>query len=83
MSIFSVFKSRTPPQNVLSTSRTFFWGRAMSGADVTERTALNVSAVYACVRVISEAVASLPLKLYRYEGSCLHMMFCILCQMRK
>lgn len=28
---------------------------------------MQVAAVYACVRVISEAVASLPLNVYRYE----------------
>ena len=55
--------------NKLSSSRTFFFGRASSGVDVTERTALQTAAVYACVRVIAEAIASLPLKLYEYKGN--------------
>ena len=36
-----------------------------SGVKVTEDTALQASAVWACVRVLSESVASLPLHLYR------------------
>lgn len=39
-----------------------------SGASVTQQTALSQSAVYACVRVLSETVASLPLKVYRRSG---------------
>lgn len=35
-----------------------------SGANVTEETALSVSAVYSAVRVLAEAVASIPLQLY-------------------
>ena len=36
-----------------------------SGVTITEENALTVSDVYKCVRVISEAVAKLPWKLYR------------------
>lgn len=36
-----------------------------SGEAVTEESALSVSAVFACVRVIAEDVAKLPLKTYR------------------
>lgn len=36
-----------------------------SGQRVRESTAIKLSAVYACVRVLSEAVASLPLKIYK------------------
>lgn len=35
-----------------------------SGAHVTPDTAMTVAAVYACVRVLSESVAMLPLRLY-------------------
>lgn len=41
---------------------------ASSGASVTSDTALKVSAVYACVKVIAETLASLPLMLYRHVG---------------
>lgn len=44
-----------------------YYGYTTSGKTVTEKGSLQVSAVYACVRVLSEAVASLPLHLYREE----------------
>jgi HK97 family phage portal protein len=39
-----------------------------AGRDVSETTALTLSAVYACVRIISESVAQLPLILYQRVG---------------
>lgn len=39
-----------------------------AGVNVTEAAALSTSAVFACVRVIAETIASLPLKIYRREG---------------
>jgi len=55
----------SPPQwltDALQTTKT------TSGVTVNEVTSLEVSAVFACVRVISEAVASLPLFVYRRDG---------------
>lgn len=40
-----------------------------SGAVVTTSTALSVAAVWACVRVLSESVAQLPIILYRRDGN--------------
>jgi HK97 family phage portal protein len=42
----------------------FLFGGTMSGKTVNERTAMQTTAVLACVKVISEAVASLPLHVY-------------------
>ena len=42
-------------------------GQSNSGISVDEETALKISAVYACVKVISETVASLPLNLLKEE----------------
>lgn len=36
-----------------------------SGASVNEHTVMSVSAVYACVRILSESIASLPIKVYQ------------------
>lgn len=73
MSIFSkLFKSRDKPQNSTNGSGyRYYFGGTTSGNTVTERSAMQISAVYACVRVLSEAIASLPLHLYEYteEGS--------------
>jgi HK97 family phage portal protein len=45
------------------------FGRTTSGKTVNEWTALQTTAVYACVRILSETIASLPLHVYRYtEG---------------
>lgn len=35
----------------------------------TQRSAMQMTAVYSCVRILSEAIASLPLHLYRYTDS--------------
>ena len=69
MGIFSgLFKSRDKPKNSYdSPSYTYFFGRANSGKRVTDRTALQHIAVYACVRVLSEAIAQLPLHVYKYN----------------
>ena len=68
MGIFSgLFKSRDKPTNSYdSPSYTYFFGRANSGKRVTDRTAMQHIAVYACVRVLSEAIAQLPLHVYQY-----------------
>jgi len=70
MGIFTgLFKSRDKPQNSYdSPSYTYFFGRANSGKRVTDRTALQHIAVYACVRVLSEAIAQLPLHVYKYNN---------------
>jgi HK97 family phage portal protein len=38
-----------------------------SGANINERTALQISAVFACVRVIAESIGSLPLHVYQRQ----------------
>ena len=46
----------------------FSGAAARSGVAVTARTALECSAVLACVRVIANGLAQVPFKLYRAEG---------------
>jgi HK97 family phage portal protein len=43
-------------------------GSSRAGIWITEETALRVSAVFACVKILSEDVASLPLHLYQRNG---------------
>ena len=73
MGIFSgLFKSRDKPQNrTPGSSYAFFLGGSTSGKAVTERSAMQMTAVYSCVRILAEAIAGLPLHLYRYtpDGS--------------
>lgn len=69
MSIFSgLFKSRDKPENrTPGSSYAFYLGGSSSGKMVTERSAMQMTAVYACVRILSEAIAGLPLHVYRYK----------------
>ncbi len=64
-----IFRQRDAPKNMTAGSAySFFLGQSAAGKRVNERTAMQTSAVYACVRVIAESVASLPLHLYRLDG---------------
>lgn len=71
MSIFSgLFRSRDKPKNrTASSAYTFYTGRTTAGKSVTQRSAMQMTAVYSCVRILSEAIASLPLHLYKYTES--------------
>lgn len=63
-------KSRDAPKvtdRTAGSSFAFFMGSSSSGKSVTERSAMQMTAVYACVRILSEAVAGLPLHFYRYK----------------
>ena len=64
-----IFKSRDKPQNATSGSAyRFFIGGSSSGKNVNERSAMQMTAVYSCVRILSEVVASLPLHVYKYNS---------------
>ena len=71
MGLFTgIFRSRDKPQNrTAGSSYTFFLGGSSSGKAVTERSAMQMTAVYSCVRILAEAVAGLPLHLYRYNDT--------------
>jgi HK97 family phage portal protein len=61
-----LFSTRASPTNTMRGTPTgFFFGGTSSGKTVNERTAMQTTAVYACVRVLAEAIASLPLHIYR------------------
>jgi HK97 family phage portal protein len=63
----SIFKARDKPSDrAVSSNYTFLMGSTTAGKTVTERSALQMTAVYSCVRILAEAVAGLPLHLYRY-----------------
>ena len=63
LSLFGFGRSRDKPENRTSGSGyAFFMGGSTSGKRVNERTAMQMTAVYSCVRILSEAVASLPLQ---------------------
>lgn len=64
-----LFRSRDAPQNRTSGSAySFFMGGSTSGKRVNARSSMQMTAVYSCVRILSEAVAGLPLHLYEYTS---------------
>lgn len=67
--LFRFGKARDKPiQNNYSNGEySFLFGSSTSGKRVNETTAMQTTAVYACVRILSEAVASLPLHVYEYS----------------
>ena len=65
MSIFKgIFKPKINDR-AISVGPRFFFGQSASGANVNEQTAMSMTAVYACVRVLAESIASLPLHVYK------------------
>ena len=46
----------------------FLFGQTAAGKAVNERTAMQTTAVYACVRILAESIAGLPLHVYAYQG---------------
>lgn len=65
-----LFNSRDKPKNVsVGSAYRFFFGGSTAGKNVTERSSMQMTAVYSCVRVLAEAVAGLPLHLYKYTDS--------------
>ena len=70
MNIFSgLFHSRDKPTNKVGGAFTFRFGGSNSGKTVNERTAMQTTAVYACVRILAEAIACLPLHVYQYNDT--------------
>ena len=68
MKLRHLFSSRDKPVNkAADAGYSFLFGRTTSGKPVNERTAMQTTAVYACVRILSEAIASLPIHVYKYQ----------------
>ncbi len=67
MKITQLFSSRDKPKDTVGIGQRFFFGRTTSNKPVTEKTAMQITAVYACVRILSEVIASLPLHVYSYK----------------
>lgn len=67
-SLFGIGQARDKPSNkAADAGYSFLFGRTTSGKPVNETTAMQTTAVYACVRILSEAIASLPVHVYEYK----------------
>ena len=65
----NLFHSRDKPKNSLGSAFSFLFGGTTSGKTVTEHTALQTTAVYACVRILAETIAGLPLHIFSLAGT--------------
>ncbi|MEW6864517.1 phage portal protein [Trueperella pyogenes] len=61
----SFFKPRPANDHTIGSSYSFLFGPTSSGRAVTERSAMQMTAVYSCVRILAEAIAGLPLHVYQ------------------
>lgn len=64
---FGFGQARDKPVDTVGNGPSFIFGRTNSGKPVNERSAMQTTSVYACVRILSEAIASLPLHVYKYD----------------
>ena len=60
----SLFRARDKPKDAVSAAPSFYFGSSGAGKSVTAQSAIQLTTVYACVRVIAETVASLPLGVF-------------------
>ncbi len=63
-----LFKARDKPSNRVSSAPGFYMGQSVAGKMVNERSSMQTTAVFACVRIIAETIASLPLHTFQYNG---------------
>lgn len=64
MNIFQRMFHRKSEDRLAGSGYRFLFGPSTAGKTVTEQTAMQLSTVFACVRVLAESVASLPLHVY-------------------
>jgi len=67
MGLLDFFRSEKRNNNFLNANSNFSFGGAANRTSVTTDSSMTFSAVFACVRIISESIASLPVRVYRVE----------------
>lgn len=68
LELIGLKRTRDKPTNSYEGSDfSYLFGRTTSGKNVNEMTALQTTAVYACVRILAEAIASLPIHVYKHK----------------
>ena len=67
--IKGLFKSRDKPKDEYRWSGSpFLFGSSLGGKSVDTTTALQLSVVFACVKILAESIACLPLHVYETDG---------------
>lgn len=59
---------QTADNHAINSGYSFFFGATSSGRPVTERSAMQLTAVYSCVRILAEAIVGLPLHVYQQSS---------------
>lgn len=69
--LFGRTRDKPVVNRTAGSSYSFILSGSTAGKNVNEKSAMQMTAVYECVRILSEAIAGLPLHLYRYldDGS--------------
>ena len=65
MGLLDFFKSEKRHSNFLASSNIF--GNTTSGVNVSEKSSIGLTAVWAAVRLLSETIASLPINVYKID----------------
>lgn len=65
----ALFRARDKPTDSTGSRFDFFFGTSAAGKAANPKTAMQLSTVYACVRVLAETVAGLPLHVYKRDGT--------------
>ncbi len=68
MGLLDFFRSEKRNNSFLNANSSFSFGGAANRTSVTTDSSMTFSAVFACVRIISESIASLPVRVYRVES---------------
>lgn len=67
--LFTPLAPYDTPQALDRICEEFLFGGSNSGKAVNERSAMQMTAVYPCVRILSESIAGLPVHVYQYTDS--------------
>ena len=69
MGFVKLFNRRRARNKQLSSGYSFLYGPTSSGRAVTAQSVMQMTAVYSCVWLLAEAVAGLPLHVYRQDAT--------------
>ena len=65
MGIIQKLRGRRAYNRAAGSGYRFLFGQSSAGKTVNERTAMQMTAVYACVRILAESIAALPLHVFQ------------------
>ena len=77
-SLFGFGQARDKPvDKAADAGYSFLFGRTTSGKPVNERTAMQTTAVYACVRILAEAIMYISIRMTEARSWCMTILYII------